>query len=504
MMAKMPGIWRGKSKPSEAELAADRLRTEERLAAIFGMRFESTTTDDGSDDVAAPLDLAVARIEPELEAEPGPDLGPELEPEWEPEPELGPDAGVEPEEDPGDDPDAALVDDDLPLASAGTGRDLVAVMVESEEEPVAIAPLLLASGPAPAMPDTRSAANPAPTTVAKPDRAATPAAAAKSVRVGKPAAKLAAKPTAKTAATPAAAAKTARVEKPAAKAKVAKTAATPAAAAKSARVGKPAAKATVASRSAAKSSAVASCPWCAVLLEPEPTSSRRCVQCRQRIIVKRIDGRAVFLAEAVLSVFEAERRRTANATRLAREAHRWLRLAAVAGAPSERVEARALAAQARPSEEAVVASRALYLATVERAYQDARRGRRWDEASRVRRDHAIVIHRAAGSPLPPSEAVLTLYHEAIAAQLRGIAEMVRDAELAAASCCDACRADDHRVARISAELRAPSLPHPACPKGLCSCRWALPTRHQATVQRYARRRSAAEARGQRDEGQQRA
>jgi hypothetical protein len=241
----------------------------------------------------------------------------------------------------------------------------------------------------------------------------------------------------------------------------------------------------------------ASCPYCAVLLEPEPASSRRCAQCRQRIIVKRVDGRKVFLAEAVIPVFEAERRRIADGSRFAREAHRWLRLAVVAGAPPERVEQRALAAQARPSEDAVAASRALYLATVEHAYQDARRAHRWDEASRVRRDQAMALYRAAGVSEPPSEAILKLHREAVAAELRGIAEMVRDAELAAATCCDTCREDDHRIVRISAELRAPSLPHAGCPKGLCACHWDLPMSHRATVQRYARRRANADARGAR-------
>ncbi len=239
---------------------------------------------------------------------------------------------------------------------------------------------------------------------------------------------------------------------------------------------------------------VAWCPSCAIPLEPAPTSSRRCAQCRQRIIVKRVDGRTVLLAEAVLPVFEAERRRVANASRLARECQRWLRLAALAGAPAERVEARALAAVARPSDEAVAASRLLYLRAVEGAYQDARREHRWDDASRIRRDHALVMHRVAGSPVPPSEEVLRLHREAMAATLRGIAEFIRDAELVAGTCCDVCRADDRRIVRISAELRAPSLPHEACPKGLCGCRWDLPTRRRATVPRSASQGSSADPR----------
>ena len=115
----------------------------------------------------------------------------------------------------------------------------------------------------------------------------------------------------------------------------------------------------------------------------------------------------------------------------------------------------------------------------------------------MRRDQAMALYRAAGVSEPPSEAILKLHREAVAAELRGIAEMVRDAELAAATCCDTCREDDHRIVRISAELRAPSLPHATCPKGLCACHWDLPMSHRATVQRYARRRANADARGAR-------
>ena len=310
----------------------------------------------------------------------------------------------------------------------------------------------------------------------------------------------------KAVAAPAKAAKPKAVAAPA-KAVKPKAVSAPAKAVKPKAVAAPA-KAVAAPAKAVKPKAVAAaktmtalapwCPSCAIPLEPVPTSSRRCPQCRERIIVKRVEGHTVFLAESVLPVFEAERRRVANASRLARECQRWLRLAAIAGAPAEKLEARARSAVARPSEEAVAASRVLYLGTVERAYQEAKRERRWEKASRIRRDHALVLYREAGSPVPPSAVVLKLHRDVMAATLRGIAEMVRDAELVAAACCDACLADDRRIVRISAELREPSLPHEACPKGLCGCRWDLPTRHRATVQRYARRRSGADSRGPRD------
>ena len=40
--------------------------------------------------------------------------------------------------------------------------------------------------------------------------------------------------------------------------------------------------------------AVAHCPYCAIVLDPAPTVSRRCEQCRQRIVVKRVDGQPVY------------------------------------------------------------------------------------------------------------------------------------------------------------------------------------------------------------------
>ena len=55
-----------------------------------------------------------------------------------------------------------------------------------------------------------------------------------------------------------------------------------------------------------------SCPYCARLLEPPPASSRACPRCRMRIVVKHLDGRAVYLAADVVPVFESERRRAAS------------------------------------------------------------------------------------------------------------------------------------------------------------------------------------------------
>ena len=208
--------------------------------------------------------------------------------------------------------------------------------------------------------------------------------------------------------------------------------------------------------------------------------------------MKHIEGRAVYLTEAAVPVFVAERRRIAASGRLTRERERWLRLAAAAGAP---VQSQARLAAARLSEGVVGAARTLYLTTVDRAFRAAKRDHDWEAASRVRREKATVLYRVAGSPLPPPPDLVAIFREGVAAELRGVAEISRDAELVSASCCDVCRADDRLIARISNELRVPRLPHDGCPRGLCRCRWELAERDRTTVRRYLRRRPRTESRG---------
>ncbi len=234
----------------------------------------------------------------------------------------------------------------------------------------------------------------------------------------------------------------------------------------------------------------ASCPYCALVLEPPPTASRRCTGCLQRIVVKRVDARAVYLTEAALLIFDAERRRAASSVRLGRERDRWLRLATAAGAPAERV---ARLSGARLTEDGVSAARSLYTSAVDRAFRAAKRDLDWERAARIRRDNATELYRIAGSPTPPPADILALFREGVAAELRGIAEISRDAELVSAGCCDMCRSDDHRIFRIGAELRLPRLPHDGCPRGLCRCRWDLAARDRTTMLRYLKRRSGSES-----------
>ena len=231
------------------------------------------------------------------------------------------------------------------------------------------------------------------------------------------------------------------------------------------------------------------CPYCARLLEPAPEVTRRCPRCRERIVVKRVDGRAVYLTEASVLVFDAERKRMAIAGRWTRERARWLKVAAVAGAPADRMAR----LQAAPLSEAVVAAvRSLYASTVDRSFRAAKRERRWEDASRIMREHAHVLSRMAGSPIPPPEESIEAHRQGAAAALHGVGEMAREAELVSARCCEICQADDGRTFRIAQELRVPRLPHAGCPKGLCRCDWYLAVRDQSVVRRHLRRRARAD------------
>ena len=226
------------------------------------------------------------------------------------------------------------------------------------------------------------------------------------------------------------------------------------------------------------------CPYCALSLDPPPTSSRRCVRCRQRIIVKRVQGRVVYLTEAAVDVFESERRRSVNFGRWSKERAQWLKLATSVHADARRIER---LGEAPLSDKVVASARTLYLSTAERGFRDAKRDDRWEDASRLKRDQAAALYRLGGSPIPPPDDVLAMHREALAAELRGIGRMAKEARLVGSTCCETCRADDGRTFRIAAELRSARLPHDRCPKGLCRCRWDLALRDETMVRRYLKR-----------------
>lgn len=227
------------------------------------------------------------------------------------------------------------------------------------------------------------------------------------------------------------------------------------------------------------------CPNCGGLLDPPPERTRLCPHCRHRIVVRHSDGRPIYLTEAAVEIFEAERQSEIERQTWTRERRRWLDLARVAGAP---VELRRRAAAAPLSSAAVRSSRDLYLDAAESAVRAARRAKRWDEVARIRRRQAAALFEEAGGIPPPADEIVALHQDGVAATLRALATVSREAELVGASCCAACRIDNEKIFRIADELRTARLPHAGCPRGLCACDW-WPAVHDPTAKRRRRRRS---------------
>jgi hypothetical protein len=225
------------------------------------------------------------------------------------------------------------------------------------------------------------------------------------------------------------------------------------------------------------------CPNCGVALDPPPEHTRLCPRCRRRIVVRHAEGRAIYLTEAAVEVFEAERQREIDEQTWTRERRRWLHLARLSGAPSDR---RRRVAAAPLTAASVKTSRTLYMVTAEHAVRTARRDKRWDEVAQIRRRQAAALFEEAGSSPPPTDAIVALYREGVAATLRALAAVSREAELVGAPCCHSCRADNERTFRIADELRTPRLPHAGCPRGLCACDWWPVVRNEPT-KRHRRR-----------------
>lgn len=210
------------------------------------------------------------------------------------------------------------------------------------------------------------------------------------------------------------------------------------------------------------------CPSCAVLLSPPPVGDRRCPRCRQPIIVRRLEGRTVLLNEAAVEVFKAERRRAADERVQAAARQRWLRLAHKVNASPNRC---AKLAAAPVSNQVVAASRALYLATVERAIKAARHDGRWGDIGRIRREQARALYEEAGAPVSPPDDIAGLHRDGMIAVLRSLQPLAREVELVSAKCCPTCRSEDGQTFRIADEIRLHRLPHAGCPLGLCGCDW---------------------------------
>jgi uncharacterized Zn finger protein (UPF0148 family) len=225
------------------------------------------------------------------------------------------------------------------------------------------------------------------------------------------------------------------------------------------------------------------CPSCGVVLDSLPERTRRCPRCRRQIVVRHSKGRAIYLTEAAVEVFESERQREIDEQTWTRERLRWLQRARFVGAPADR---RRRVAAAPLTAAAVKSSRTLFIVAAERAVRTARRDKRWDEVARVRRRQAAALFEEAGGRPPPADEIVALHQEGVAATLRALAKVSRDAELVGASCCSACRADSERIFRIADELRTPRLPHAGCPRGLCACDWWPAVQSAATKRRRSR------------------
>jgi hypothetical protein len=210
------------------------------------------------------------------------------------------------------------------------------------------------------------------------------------------------------------------------------------------------------------------CPYCAALLDPPPPRTRRCPSCRQSVIVRRVDGEAVYLTESAAAVLEAERHREADVKIWTSERRHWVELALSVRAPVDLCKKIA----AMPiSDRAVEAARAVYRTAADQAVREAREAGQWVRVSRIRQIEADELYMDAGSPLPPPADIVAVYRESKSAVLHSLAAHSTVAELAAGTCCRACRADEGGLFKIAAELRKPRLPHEGCPRGLCGCDW---------------------------------
>jgi hypothetical protein len=212
------------------------------------------------------------------------------------------------------------------------------------------------------------------------------------------------------------------------------------------------------------------CPSCARIVDPAPVRPRKCPFCRRLIVVRRTGGRTVYLTEAAVEVFEAERQREADIASWTAQRAEWLRLAQGVHAPQEKI-ARILSRHLAP--DTVAEARSLYVSAAGKVQKAAAKAGDWDVAARVGREQAAALYRDAGSPVPVPDEIAALHAEAMTALLREQAGTGTHAEIIGGRCCAACRRDDGKAFPIKEELRSPRLPHAGCPRGLCACEWWL-------------------------------
>jgi hypothetical protein len=230
------------------------------------------------------------------------------------------------------------------------------------------------------------------------------------------------------------------------------------------------------------------CPYCAFLMSPPPPRTRRCPSCRQQVIVRRLDGAAVYLTETAAAVLEAQRRREADEKAWTASRQHWLALAKSVRAPADLVRQ---VAEMPLTERAVDGARAVYRTAADQAVREARQGEHWVQVERLRSAEAEALYEDLGRPVPPPDDIIAVYREAKAAVLHSLAAHSPVAELAGSSCCKACRADDGELCSIATELRRPRLPHPDCPRGLCDCDWFVAVPEPKGTKKRRRRKPAS-------------
>ena len=213
---------------------------------------------------------------------------------------------------------------------------------------------------------------------------------------------------------------------------------------------------------------LAACPSCGYRLDPPPKRDRRCPSCRLRIVVRRTEGRLVYLTEDAVVVFDRERQRIEDELRWTTERDGWLALATSVDATPARVTH---LAEAPLTGDVVDAARELYVTAADHSVRTARGAKDWNDVARIRREEAAVLFQSAGNPIPPPDEIAALHREGMLAVLRAFAVAYKDVELVGAGCCKPCRVGDGKAFKIIDELKTPRLPHEGCPKGLCACEW---------------------------------
>lgn len=224
------------------------------------------------------------------------------------------------------------------------------------------------------------------------------------------------------------------------------------------------------------------CPSCARIVDPAPVRPRKCPFCRRLIVVRRTSGRTVYLTEAAVEVFEAERQRESDIVTWTAQRAEWLRLAQGVHAAPEKI-ARIAGRHLAP--ETVAEARTLYTTTAAKVQKAAAQAGDWDVAARVGRQQAAALYHDAGSPVPVPEDIAAIHRGAMIAILRDQAAAGTHAEIVGGSCCASCRKDDGKAFPIKDEIRTPRLPHAGCPRGLCACEWWLGVTPPARKRRRA-------------------